>query len=125
MNIQLDQLYTAIMTEIQQKSYHTAIEQSAGMIALANLAEHQTYVLLGKYLMGICYFHLQEYEVSMEKYLELMNTVLSFENALEELELKPYFLDQVRYGMAVNMHNLGDLDGASIVLGHLMEKGKE
>lgn len=118
------QLHEEILSSIKHATYHMAIEQAAGMVALARLHNEERYLMLGKYLLGICYYYQHDYHSSMEKYLELTNLVLESTIDPEELEFHPGFLDRVRYAMAVNMYHLGDLDGAAIVLQHLLKTAK-
>lgn len=124
-SIQFAQMYQDILDQVKDHSFHPAIEDTAGMIALARYEDNLKYILLGKYLLGICYYNLYDYRNSIEKYLEIMNQVLDSSLDLDALDIKPGFLDQVRYGMAVNMYYLGDLDGASIILTYILENSMQ
>lgn len=120
--VQLEQVYTDILNDIREERYYTAIEEAAGMVAVAKLHQEPKYIFLGKYLMGVTYYNLYEFHQSMDKYMELTNMVLDSDVDLDALELKEGFMDQVRYGMALDMYHLGDLDGGAIVLSHILEQ---
>ncbi|AZR73432.1 hypothetical protein BBF96_08585 [Anoxybacter fermentans] len=123
--VQLEQIYENILSEIEKHNYHIAIEEAAGMIAIARLVDDIKYQLLGKYLMGVSYYHLYDYQKSMEKYMELNNLFLEFSQENGEIDLKAGFFDQVRYGMALNMYHQGDLEGGRIVLTHILEHSEK
>lgn len=117
----LQQIYENVHREIAKKKYRSAMEAAAGMVVIASSNDDQKYILLGKYFLGLCYYHLYDYQSAMDKYLELANLILQPEFDLESLHLEGNFFDHVRYGMAYSMYNLGDLDGSSIILGHILE----
>ncbi len=123
--INLKQIYERVQSEICNGNYRSAIEEAAGLVALARLVDDKRHILLGKYFLGLSYYNLYDYQSSMDKYMELANMVLSKEISLDALNLDKVFFDQVRYGMALDMYNLGDLDGGSIILGHILENTED
>lgn len=123
--VHLAELYKAVRMALDSRNDHKALELAAGMVAIAELDEDVRNRFLGKYWLGVSYYHLHHYTQSMEKYLELNNLILALETDIAELELPAGWMDRVRYGMAANMYHLGDLDGAAIVLRHVLEGGTE
>lgn len=119
--IKLQQICENVYKEIAEKKYRSAMEIAAGMVVIASLNDDQKHIFLGKYFLGFCYYQLYDYQSAMDKYLELANLFLQPEVDLESLNLPGNFFDQVRYGMAASMYHLGDLDGSSIILGHILE----
>lgn len=121
--VYLAELDKTIQIALDSRNYHKAAELAAGMVAIAELDEDMRNCFLGKYLLGVAYYHLHDYTHSMEKYLDLNNLILALETDVAALELPRGLMDRVRYGMAANMYYLGDLDGAAIVLQHVLESG--
>lgn len=115
----------AIRRALTERQYHQAAELAAGMVAVAELDEDLHNCFLGKYLLGVAYYHLHDYQHSIEKYLELNNLILGSDTGVAELGLPTGLLDRVRYGMAADMYRMGDLDGAAVVLGHILESGTD
>ncbi len=123
--LDLTQLNQNIIKKIDEKNYRAAIEEASGMIALARMTDVSKYFLLGKYYLGVCYHNLHDYKYSMDKYVELTNLFLNSEVNLDELGFDSGFLDRVRYGMALDMYYLGDLDGGSTVLQYILKHSSE
>ncbi|MCK4259098.1 MAG: hypothetical protein KAX49_08975 [Halanaerobiales bacterium] len=106
---------------MEEKNYRAAIEDASGMIAIASMQDDYNFFLLGKYYLGLCYYHLHDYQSSMAKFMELTNFVLNSVIDFEQLGLDQVFFDKVRYNMAVDMFYLGDLDGSSIILQQILK----
>lgn len=123
--IQLEQVYQDILNNIREGRSYPAIEEAAGMVAVAKLHQEPKYIFLGKYLMGVAYYNLYEFHQSIDKYMEVTNMILDSDVGLDALELKNSFMDQVRYGLALDMYHIGDLEGGTIVLSHILEQSMD
>ena len=117
-------IYEDLLQELGEGNYQQAIEDASGLIAIAHMMDEFKYVLLGKYLLGIAYYYSYDYRNSIDKYMELLNILLEVEMDLEAIGLEPDFYDKVRYGMALDMYHLGDLDGGAIIIDQLLTESK-
>lgn len=117
------EIYHQILDEVKNQNYAKAIEDACGLVFLAESDNDLKFVMMGKYLLGICYYYSYMYQKAIDKLSEVLDLSLEFKEEIEG-HLKGDFFDKVRYCLALAMYQHGDLEGSNIVLNHILMKGE-